>query len=846
VGTDDGLSRASRAADGQLRFTHFLKDVKVYATLFYDQKLWVGTFGEGLFALDPDNGQTQHYTTADGLPGNTVLGILPDERGQLWLSTNNGLSRFDPITEGCTNYSHSNGLEDLEFNYNAFCRTRSGEFLFGGTHGLTRFHPDDLRPSTTTPSIVFTGLTAFNRQIEVGEEDGLLQRPLNETEVLTFNYGDANFTLHFAALDYTNPRGNRYAYRMLGLNEEWTTVTGRPEATYTLQQEGEYVFQLKAANKDGLWNPAMRELRVRVLPPPTRTWWAYLIYSLLIVMAVAALVRITRLRQSYRLERLEKKQQAAIHQMKMRFFTNVAHEFRTPLTLIIGPLEELLQRGFADKDGSIRGRLGTIYSNAQRMLNLVNQLLTFRKMEEGYEPMEVLQTDLSVYLRTIFDSFVDHARMRSIQYTFKGADQAIELWLDREKITKVLFNLLSNAFKFTPDGGKISLELSQEQKEVILAVADNGPGIDPALHEQIFQRFYEKTPGQTPNQIKGTGIGLALSRQLVELHSGRLELSSTVGQGSVFRVILPTGKEHFRPEDLQQEEQLPNPLPAFTGLPVHSPATVADESVAASVEDSQQPILLIVEDNPEVQGFIRSIFAGDFQILVADDGKTGLQIAEKEQPDIILSDVMMPNMDGFEMCRQLKTNLATSHIPVLLLTARTTLNDRLEGLETGADDYISKPFHPNEIRLKVHNRVAQRRRMRAHFGESRDFAPKEITVTSADEAFLHQLIALVEANIDNPEFKIEQFAQELAVSRALLFTKIKALTNFTPKNFLKSFRLKRAAQLLKSGKLNISDVAYQVGFKEPKYFSRVFQKEYGCNPSAYMDMHPNILGKDER
>ena len=373
------------------------------------------------------------------------------------------------------------------------------------------------------------------------------------------------------------------------------------------------------------------------------------------------------------------------------------------------------------------------------------------------------------------------------------------------------------------------MALQKKKGQIAIEVTDNGPGIHPDLHEQVFQRFYEKSPGQTLNQIRGTGIGLALSRQLVELHRGKIELLSSPGNGSSFRVHLPTGNEG-------QIKLKSSPTSKESSLPPIKPAPGEENKIAEG-----QPLptitsaasILIVEDNPEVQAYIRSIFAEEYTILTAANGKQGFAIAEKEQPDLILSDVMMPLMDGYELCHTLKTTFSTSHIPVILLTARTTMDDRLEGLETGADDYLSKPFHPNELRLKVRNRLALRQRMREQFGQQRTFNPKEASVTSADEEFLQRLIELVEENIENPSFNIEQFAQELAVSRALLFTKIKALTNHTPKNFLKSFRLKRAAQLLKTRKLNVSEVAYRVGFNAPKYFSKVFQKEFGCTPSEF-------------
>lgn len=832
VGTDDGLNRVIPGANGRLEFEHFLPDTKVYVTHLSASRIWAGSLGQGLFQLDPHTGAVTQYTTQQGLPANSILGILTDAAGFLWLSTSNGISRFDPQSGIFTNYSHTDGLENLEFNYNAYYQTKSGDILFGGTHGFTRFNPDQLQRRRDAPRVILTGLTAFNQDIQVGGTDKLLKKPLNETEEIVFRYGDANFTLHFAAIDFTNPLGNRYAYRMVGLNNDWTHTTGKPEATYTLQQEGTYIFELKASNKDGVWNPEIKQLRIKVLPPITRTWWAYLAYAILLSLGTAAIIRFARLRQSYKLEQLEKQQQAAMHQLKLQFFTNVAHEFRTPLTLIIGPLEDLIQHWRKDQDSSARQRLNIIYNNAQRMLDLVNQLLTFRKMEEGHEPMQVEATDLSSFLKTISESFADHAAMRQIQYTLQGAGHPVTVWIDREKMSKVFFNLLSNAFKFTPDGGEIRVLIRQTKATIFVDVKDNGVGIEPGLHQQVFQRFYEKSVHpKTASQIKGMGIGLALSRQLVQLHHGQLTLESQSGQGATFSVALPQGNQHFSTEELSAtDKELTTPLLE----PVYAIAAAQEDNVPVQ-KKTNLPLLLTVEDNPEVQAYIRSIFADQYRIITAGDGKDGVAKAQEHNPDLILSDVMMPKMDGFELCQQLKTNLATSHIPIILLTARTTLNDRLEGLETGADDYISKPFHPDELRLKVRNTLLQRQRIRERFGQSRHFEPKDVAVTSADEEFLTKLIELIEANIGNPHFNIEQFAQELAVSRALLFTKIKTLTDHTPKNFLKSFRLKRAAQLLSTGKLNVSEVAYQVGFNEPKYFSRVFQQEFGVPPSQYAE-----------
>lgn len=834
IGTENGLNRMTFEGGELTEVKRFLPDTKIYVLQNIGGQIWIGTYDQGLICFNPKNNSTQVFTSQDGLPANSILGIVQDEVGDLWLSTTNGISRFDYQEKTFTNYSHSDGLEDLEFNFNAFYQSKNKDILFGGTHGFTRFNPSQLKPNEQAPNLIFTDLIARNRSVQVGDADGLLEQPINQTDRISFKYGEANFTIRFAALDYTNPAGNRYAYRMKGLTDEWTYVTGKPEATFTLQQEGNYTFELQGANKDGVWHPSTRNLKIRVRPPMSRTWWAYLIYFLMISMGIFGLTRFVRLRASYQLEKVEKKRQEALHQMKLRFFTNVAHEFRTPLTLIIGPLEKLLQSANEDDQSYYQNQLLTIYANAQRMLNLVNQLLTFRKMEAGHDPLKVKPVSLNDLLQNTYTAFCDYAETYRIDYQIQLPNEDIQIWVDTGKIEKVLFNLLSNAFKFTPSEGRINISVKQLKDQIAIQVRDNGRGIPKDLQEQIFQRFYEKNNERGENLIKGTGIGLALSRQLVELHHGQLTVESEVNQGARFTILLSKGKAHFKPEEFLQEDFKVASLAKKASVVVHSVGPTA-VSKRTSINNPDFKIL-IVEDNEEVLAFIQSIFLGEYQVITATDGLKGLEQAKKEMPDLILSDVMMPRMNGIDLCRTLKTQIDTSHIPVLLLTARTLIDDRLEGLEIGADDYLTKPFHPHELKLKVRNILQQRKIMRQRFTntDEKEFSPKEVTVTSADEHFLKNLIELVEANIGNPDFKIEQFAQELAVSRALLFIKIKALTDMTPKKFLVSFRLKRAMQLLETEKLNVSEIAYAVGFKEPRYFSKVFQKEFGHSPSQFL------------
>ncbi|MEL7534438.1 MAG: hybrid sensor histidine kinase/response regulator transcription factor, partial [Bacteroidota bacterium] len=664
-----------------------------------------------------------------------------------------------------------------------------------------------------------------NQNVEV-KPQGLLSRSLNHTESLHFGHKEANFTLQFSALDYSNPQGNQYAFRMDGIDNDWQYHVGQQSATYTIQQEGEYIFHLKGANNEGIWNPVERQIRIVVNPPPWRTWWAYLLYIISLGLIVFAIIRFVRLRHSYQLEKITKQKQEEAYQMKLRFFTNITHEFRTPLTLIIGPLQDLLDTH--ELSAKVQKQLFAVERNAQRLLSLVNQLLDFRKLEAEHRQVEAAQGNFVRFLREVYLSFLGLAQRQDISYQFDTDAEEYILWYDRDKMEKVFYNLLSNAFKFTPAGGQISVIIRPKGGKLEVKITDTGPGIAPELHEQIFERFFERSAKQ--QNTDGIGIGLAYTRQLLELHSAQIEIESDGKTGSTFLIRIPMGKKHFNPQDLLNDFRNSEDSSHYATL-TPAPTKVPKTQTASGAK------LLVVEDNPEVRAYIEQIFEGEYRLLFAENGVEGYTLAREQLPDLIISDVMMPKMDGISFCTQIKTDLNTSHIPVLLLTARTAMIFRIEGLETGADDYITKPFSSHELRLKVRNQLKVRHLLWDRFARTRDFNPKEVSVTTADERFLSNLMDTCEKQLGNPDFNMESFADELAVSRPLLFSKVKALTGQTPNNFLKSIRLKRAVQLLEKGGLGISEIAYLVGFRDPRYFSKVFQKEHKMTPTEYARSH---------
>ncbi|GAB4418127.1 MAG: two-component regulator propeller domain-containing protein [Bacteroidia bacterium] len=829
VGTNGGLDQIEGRLPGALRFRHVLRQVMVCSLLEgRDGTLWVGTYDQGLYALDTSGRVLNHFTRDDGLSGPTVFGLLEDPRGRIWISSDRGLARVDVRDASISVYNYSDGLDNLEYNFNAYYQVQSGEMFFGGTQGFTSFFPNDIRTNTFVPPLVFTHLSSANRHVRPGEENGLLRVSIDETRRLVFPYNRANFAIGFSALDYLNPANNHYAYLLEGLDQDWQRVQGQTEVSYTLQRSGDYRFRLRGGNNDGIWNQQERTIEITVLPPPWRSLLAYGAYALLLSLLLLGAYGLIRIRHRLQLEQFAKAQQEALHQAKLRFYTNVTHEFRTPLTLILGPVEELLRKGGSGGERQLQA----IRQNAGRLLRLVNQLLDFRSLEQDHSQLQVAPGDIVSFLREVHLSFQEQARMAQIRYEFVSGEAQIELWFDRDKLEKVFYNLLSNAFKFTPDGGGISVQVRAAAAEVQVRVCDSGPGIPEVLRERVFERFFHLDADAHPAQA-GTGIGLALSRQLVELHGGQIELEAHPGPGACFLVRLPRGQAHIAPEHLLRDFQDGETFSAYLDKAARDPLPVG--SFAPVAPGEPRGILLVVEDHAQVRDYVRDMFAPYYEVQTAADGREGLKLALASVPDLIISDVMMPGMDGISLCSQLKSRIETSHIPVILLTARTGQIFRVEGLETGADDYLTKPFSPYELQLKVRNLLETRRRIRERFHSVLKLEPQEITLTSADEVFLTRAIAIVEAHMDDPGFRVEDFADELAVSRPLLFTKLKALTNQTPNNFVKSLRLKRSAWLLSQSDRSVAEIAYQVGFGDARYFSKCFQKAFGCTPSAYRE-----------
>jgi signal transduction histidine kinase/ligand-binding sensor domain-containing protein/DNA-binding response OmpR family regulator len=797
-----------------------INDKEVRA-LYEDEEgvLWIGMMLGGLNRFDPKTENFTYYTMQDGLPSNYVVSIVGDDNGFLWLGTNHGISRFDPKTEEFQNYDMSDGLPANHFQWGS-AYYRNGSLTFGSDNGFVIFNPDSIQDKQVTLPVYITGF-------QVMEEERVIP-----TDPIELPYDQNFLSFDFVALNYQAPEKNQYAYQMEGLDEDWVESGDRRFASYTNLDPGEYTFKVKASHNKGPWNEAASVVQLTILPPWWQTEWAYSLYAMLAIGAIVAL-------RHYELKRFKLRQRAThlaeMDSLKSRFFANISHEFRTPLTLILGPVHRLLNQ---QTDPDAQPYLQTIERNAQRLLQLVNQLLDLAKLDANKLQLEAIKSEVVAFLRVRATAFSSLAEDKQIDYSIALPEEKVGLYFDRDKLEKVINNLLSNAFKFTPPGGSVALKahvVTQAGREwVKIQVQNSGKSIPPEVTPLIFDRFYQVENPEQP----GSGIGLALTKELVELHYGSIEVESKEGVGTTFTLLLPIGKAHLKESEIIQEL----PLPEETTR-VHSdlhPAEFlsysADDNSTkqASKVTTEKPVILIVEDHLEVRAFIRDSLGISYQIEEAKNGKEGVEIAKEVLPDLIISDVMMPKMDGYQLCEHIKSQELTSHIPVMLLTAKADRSSKLSGLELGADDYLAKPFDQDELQLLVHNRITERQKMREHFSREITLEPKSVKISSLDEQFLQKAMQTVEDHISDASFGVETFTQEVGMSRAQLFRKLKALTDHTPGDFIRTIRLKRAADLLAQGAGSIADIAYQVGFHDPSYFTKSFQKQFGKTPSEYV------------
>lgn len=877
--------------------------------------IWVGTYGDGLVkATVSSNGLVsfKNYTEEDGLANNVVYSILEDDHMNLWLSSDHGLSRFDIVNERFQNYYATDGLQSNQFYWSAACKNRDGKMFFGGMKGVNFFHPDSIKDIAFLPAPTITDLKIFNVSVNVGlwnNKKELLEKAIHLTDEIKLSHKENVFSIEFSALDYFLPEKVRYKYRMKGVDNDWVEVPAtRRFAGYTKLKGGEYIFEVKASNSDGVWNENPTRLKVVVTPPFYAARWfkvAMIFAIALSALGFSALRTRTLSRQKKKLENLvrertemieEQKTQLEIqasqlsetnrqlerrqaliegqkeqlelqnkeiseqrdkliemnkhvkhaNQLKLRFFTNISHEFRTPLTLIISPIEQLVKSWNGDQN--VRVTLDLINRNAKRLLHLINQLMDFRKIETGKLELKARPGDVVQFLEGLYQSFAQLAAQKQIDYTFVYENPETVQWFDPEKLENIVFNLLSNAFKFTPEKGRISLSVSfsckQEIQEMEIKVSDTGIGISPEHQSHIFKRFYQ---AESPEKARlaGTGIGLSLAKELVKSHKGQISVSSKPDKGSVFIVRIPCGKAQFDPAERSDEPLVLNGVE--NQFPLGTESLLMEEycpdSEISRIKEGGKPTVLVAEDNHDLRNFIAFYLKKEYHVIETENGKEAYEKAQLFNPNLVITDVMMPEMDGLELCSRIKNNIITSHIPVILLTARSAVENYVQGLETGADDYIAKPFNLTILEARIRNLIESRNRLRYLFLNDSEAKASDIAVSSVDEQFLAKAIQVVEEHYTDSEFGVEDFVHKMSVSRSLLHKKLTALTDQSAGDFITSIRLKKASQALRQKTGNISEVAYDVGFNDPKYFSRIFKRRFGVSPRDFMQ---DTLGSGEK
>ena len=812
--------------------------------------IWIAT-QRGLNILDPKKDKLTVLIKDDGLVDNIICSIVEDSSKNMWVTTSNGVSNIMVQTDSKTgdynysfyNYDELDGLQNREFNMRSTHLTSAGEVILGGISGFNIFLPQSIKYNQTVPKVVFTNMTLFNKDVNIDSIYSgkvILDKAFNRTKSVRLKYAQNIFSIGFSGMNFMLPEKNRYAYKLEGFNDEWLEVDGRiHQVSYTSLPPGTYTFMVKAANSDGYWSEDQTNLQIIVEPPFWRSPWAYIIY---VILAIGAMIVARRLmlrseREKFRLEQVKKEAEHKheMDDMKLRFFTNISHEFRTPLTLIISPLERIIANV---PDETQKQKLILVRRNAIRLLNLVNQLLDFRKSDVSQHQLKSGMHDLIPTFNSICQSFMELTDKKNITFSFTSSMSSLKMLFDEDKMEKILMNLLSNAFKFTNEGGEIKVEVRKAQLDkwkeprVEIRVSDTGVGISDEDKKHLFERFYQ-AQHEDRADLSGSGIGLHMVKEFVTLHGGEVHIEDNpIGNGSVFVITLPILTDN------ENSEQT-HPVEETSFIYATSTDIITEEAIDIELineedtTDKESSLILIVDDNEDFRTFMKECLEDKYQLVEAVDGSDAWKKIPELQPDIIISDVMMPNMDGNQLCTAVKSDLRTSHIPVILLTARTAEEQKIEGLETGADDYITKPFNLNILLLRINKLLENQKARQTTFAKQIDPEPSQIAITSLDEKLIAQAIEYVENNIDRSDLSVEELSRELGMSRVHLYKKLTAITGRSPVEFIRIIRLKRAAQMLKESQLNVSEIAYSVGFNNPKYFSRYFKEEFGSLPSDY-------------
>ena len=798
--------------------------------IYEDHKnnFWVGTYQTGLYLFDRDKEKpVYNIDVKEGLSNNVVSSILEDDSGNLWIGTAYGISKFDPETRRIRAYYTSDLFEENQYIQHSACKMSTGEMLFGTYDGFIMFNPDSIKDDPVPPQVVISNVSLFNRPGEKLEFDGFI----SEMKELNLSYNENDLRFDYVGLHYADPSKNRYKYKLEGFDKDWVDAGTQRNATYTNLDAGEYTFWVTACNADGVWNKEGASIKIIIPPPFWETWWAYGFYLIVFVSILYGVRKYEMNRVNWRnqsrLDEVKLKEREETDKMKSRFFANISHEFRTPLTLILGPTEKVLSES---KENETHKQLNIVKRSANRLLMLINQLLDLSKLEAGKLELKASEANIVTLIKGLTMSFESVAERKNISLSVKSENDEIRAFYNKEMIIKVMTNLLSNAFKFTGEGGQITVLINViESKSVEIKVKDTGIGIPEEELPKLFDRFYQVDSSQT-REYEGTGLGLALTKELIELHRGKIYVKSVQGEGSEFIVELPLGRKHLTDNEVVEIEETVKPE-----MVIDKEEYVPSAMEEAEREESfneEKNVILIVEDNKDVRGFIKDSLGDDFGIKEASNGEEGFLMAEKFIPDLIISDIMMPKMDGNELTKKIKNDEKTSHIPVILLTAKSEQESKLEGLQTGADDYLIKPFDSKELRIRIKNLIEIRKKLQEKYSKG-DYIWKQDKekLSSLDEKFMSKVMEVIENHLSEEEFSIESFDKEMNMGKSQNYRKLKALTGYSPSRYIRKVRLIKAREMIKDKQGNVSEIAYSVGFSSPAYFTRCFKEEFGYSPS---------------
>ncbi|MBN1951960.1 MAG: response regulator [Bacteroidales bacterium] len=893
VGTrEEGLFRISTEKEGKVSvLKHFAKSdgdpasiSDNYITAIFEdseKRIWIGTYGYGLNQLvsETSGGTFKTLTMDDGLSDNIIYRILEDNAGDLWITTEYGLSQFNTVNGLFRNFYKTDGFQNNQYYWNAACRSKDGKIYLGGMNGVNAFYPDSSFFILNRPlKVTITDFKISGKTVRPGEEIDrivVLNKSIQVTEQLEISYQSNDISFEFSALDYDQSSTISYAYQLEGFEKKWNLVSAdRRFAIYTNLDPGKYTFRVKATGINGKWDGPVREMSIEIVPPFWATWWfrIMVVFTLVLITVAFYRYRVISLKlQKRKLEKqvhertskIEKQKEElqnqnkhiqrqrdklvelnrkvkAVNESKLKFFTSISHEFKTPLTLILGPIKSIL--GDSKLSLSSRNSASLIDKNARRLLHLINQLMDFRKLEQGKTELRVSRVDINELLNDITLSFSSLSNQKNIDLSYIPVPAPGETWVDIQKMEIILYNLLSNSFKNSHDGDSIEVALKPDpknSKNLLIQVTDTGIGIEKENLKYIFDRFYQVKPESPKNY--GTGIGLSLTRDLIEKHRGTITVESEPGVGTCFTIAIPVSKGSFDPTEISDSMYQPGSIKdPYLDFPEENGYPDSSAVIPLPAEKTRdRSTVLVVEDNQDLRKFVRDNLQAKYHILEAENGAAAFELASREFPTVVISDVMMPVMDGLEFCKKIKSELLTSHIPVILLTAKGEIEDIIEGLDMGADRYIAKPFSIKLLEAHINSLIESRRKLFQTFRLQENIDTKILATTSTDEDFLINITKLIMENLDNPELNVSFIAQKLLISRGHLYTKLISLANLSPIDFLNTIRLKKSIELLKQKQNTISEVAFAVGFTDPKYFSRLFKKQFGRPPSEYLTGQQN-------